>query len=72
MESLEKKPANGGTPAKATVPTMKTQKVTGIGSRRPPISLMSFEWTEWITDPAARNSRALKNACVNRWNRPGV
>ena len=32
------------------------------------MSLMLLEWTAWITDPAPRNSNALKNACVNRWN----
>ena len=36
--------------------------------RRPPISLMLFEWAAWITEPAPRNSSALKNAWVNRWN----
>jgi hypothetical protein len=24
----------------------------------------------WITDPEPRKSRALKNACVKRWNTP--
>ena len=32
------------------------------------MSLMLLEWAAWITDPAPRNSNALKNACVNRWN----
>jgi hypothetical protein len=31
------------------------------------MSLMLFECTAWISDPAARNSRPLKNAWVNRW-----
>ena len=36
--------------------------------RSPPILRMSCSPpTAWITDPAARNSRPLKNACVIRW-----
>ena len=31
------------------------------------MSLMLFEWTAWITEPAPRKSSALKNAWVNRW-----
>src|ERR1035438_1189888 len=42
--------------------------VMGILSFRPPIFRMSCSPpTAWITDPDPRNSRALKNACVNRW-----
>ena len=36
------------------------------------MSLMLFECTAWITEPAPRNSSALKNACVNRWKKPAV
>ena len=51
---------------------MNVQNVVGMNFRRPPISLMLFECTAWITEPAPRNSRALKNAWVNRWNNAGV
>ena len=35
----------------------------------PPILRMSCSWCmAIITDPAPRNSTALKNACVNKWN----
>ena len=50
---------------------MKVQNVIGMYLRRPPMSFfMSKEWCVplWLTDPAPRNSRALKNACVKRWN----
>ena len=66
--SFEKNPENGGTPASAAAPIAKVQKVTFISFRRPPISLMLFVCAAWITDPAPRNSSALKNAWVNRWN----
>src|SRR6476660_7855014 len=37
--------------------------------RRPPMLRMSWSWCmPMITEPAARNSNALKNACVIRWN----
>ncbi len=26
----------------------------------------------WMTDPLPRNKRALKNACVIRWNAPAA
>ena len=71
MASLEKKPLKGHTPAKANVPTMNVQNVTGIFLRSAPIFQMSCSWCiEWITEPAPRNSSALKNACVVRWNMP--
>ena len=35
------------------------------------MSLMLLECTAWITEPAPRNSSALKNACVNRWKNAG-
>ena len=68
ISSFEKNPENGGTPASAAEPIRKVQKVTLMSFRSPPISLMLFECTAWITDPAPRNSNALKNAWVNRWN----
>ena len=48
------------------------QNVIGSFFRSPPISLMLFECTAWITDPAPRNSNALKKAWVNRWKNPAV
>src|SRR6476660_1362776 len=37
--------------------------------RRPPMLRMSWSWCmPMITEPAARNSSALKKACVIRWN----
>ena len=68
ISSFEKNPDSGGTPARASAPIMNVTYVTRMGLRRPPMSFMSFECTAWITEPAPRNSRALKNACVNRWN----
>ena len=68
ISSLEKNPANGGTPASASEPITKVAYVSFMCFRRPPMSLMLLEWAAWITEPAPRNSNALKNACVNRWN----
>ena len=45
ISSLEKKPANGGRPAKATVPIIKVVKVFGITFLNPPISSMLLLWT---------------------------
>ncbi len=59
-------------PASASEPISIVQNVTGIDFRRPPMSLMLFECTAWITEPAQRKSSALKNACVNRWKTPAV
>ena len=59
-------------PARASEPISIVQNVTGIDFRRPPMSLMLFECTAWITEPAPRNSSALKNAWVNRWKNPAV
>ena len=72
ISSLDQNPASGGMPASAAEPMAKVTKVTGMCFRRPPISLMLFVSTAWITEPAPRNSRALKNAWVNRWNSPAV
>ena len=56
-------------PASASDPIRNVQNVIGMYLRRPPISRMSNEWCVplWLTDPAPRNSSALKNACVKRW-----
>ena len=50
---------------------MNVTNVIGMYLRSPPMSFfMSKEWCEpeWLTEPAPRNSSALKNACVKRWN----
>ncbi len=70
--SFDQKPASGNTPARASEPSSIVQNVIGMFFRSPPISLMLFECTAWITEPAPRNSRALKNAWVNRWKNPAV
>ncbi len=47
--------------------------VTGILRNKPPIRFMSCSPRRpWITDPAARNSSALKKAWVMRWNMPAT
>src|SRR5918996_4812749 len=68
ISSFDQNPAKGGMPARAREPITNVQNVRGIGFLSPPISLMLFEWTAWITEPAPRNSSALKKAWVNRWN----
>ncbi len=75
ISSFDQNPANGKIPASASDPMMNVQKVIGMNLRRPPMSFfMSNEWCdpEWLTDPAPRNSSALKNACVKRWNTAAV
>ena len=57
-----------GNPAMAAVPIRNTQWVTGMRSFKPPIFRMSCSpESAWITEPADRNSSALKNACVTKW-----
>ena len=59
------------TPVSASVPIVIIQKVNGISLRRPPIARMSCSWCiAWMTEPAPRNSSALKKAWVNRWKMP--
>ena len=67
MASLEKKPANGGTPMIARYPSPNVTKVTGSSERSPPKRRMSVSSLQaCMTDPAPRNSPALKNPCVIR------
>src|SRR5712692_6298107 len=66
LASFEKKPASGGTPASASVPTTKTTPVCGILRKRPPIRKMSLVPTAWITAPAARKRSALNTPWVKR------
>ena len=68
IDSLEKKPAKPGVPMRASVPMSEVIQVIGMYLRRPPILRMSCSWcSAMITEPAARNSSALKNAWVPRW-----
>ena len=64
---MEKKPENGGMPDSARPPMTMQPNVNGIALRKPPI-LSRFCWPAIaaITEPAAMNSSALKNACVMR------
>ena len=57
----------------ATVAIAIVAAVTGIALRRPPIFRMScWSCMPWITEPAPRNSSALKKAWVIRWNTPAT
>ncbi len=66
MRSFDQKPAlSSGKPASARQPTNINQQVTGMRCRRPDIVRMSsFPARACITEPAVRNSRALKKAWV--------
>ena len=65
ISSLLKKPARGGMPAIASVPTRNVPKVHGIFRRRPPILRMSCSPDiAWMTEPEPRKRSALKKACV--------
>ena len=69
MLSLEKKPLKKGVPIRARLPMSEVIHVIGMYLRRPPMLRMSWSWCmPMITEPAARKSSALKNACVIRWN----
>src|SRR2546425_1285872 len=65
--SATPKPPKGMMPARARERKSIAFEVTGIGFERPPISRMSFVWTAWMTLPAPRKRRALKNAWLKRW-----
>ncbi len=55
-------------PHSASPPITIVMYVIGMYLRRPPKLRMSWSWCiAMITDPAPRNSSALKNACVIRW-----
>ena len=71
MSSFENQPDSGANPASASAPTVKVANVNGIALRKPPMrSMFWMPAMAPITDPAAMNRRALKKACVIRWNRP--
>jgi hypothetical protein len=67
IASLEKNPDMGQIPDRARVPIRNKSAVRRIGLHRRPMRKMSFVPRAWIRAPAARNSKALKNACVTRW-----
>ena len=68
MSSFDQKPEKGGTPAMASQPTMKVMAVIGIRARSIPMRRMSCSsCMPWITEPAPRNSSALKKAWVTMW-----
>ena len=58
----------------ASQPTMDVAQVTGSSLRSPPKQRgMSCSWCmAWITEPAPRNSRALKKAWVTMWKMAGT
>ena len=56
-------------PIKASEPSSEVIQVMGMYLRTPPIQRMSWLWCmPMMTEPAPRNSRALKKAWVMRWN----
>ena len=70
IESFERKPEKT-TPQIASQQTTNTPCVQGSFLRRPPMMVMSPEpLMACITEPAQRNSPALKKACVKRWKMP--
>ncbi|MNL48104.1 hypothetical protein D3C87_1709350 [compost metagenome] len=57
----------------ASVAMPMVAKVMGILARRPPIFQRSCSsCMAWMTEPAPRNSSALKKACVKTWNMPAL
>ena len=73
IKSLLMNPANGKIPAMASAAMSMVQYVMGIFFESAPIFRMSCSpETAWITLPAARKSKPLKNACVIKWKIPAV
>ena len=74
ISSLEKNPASGNTPARASAGDDPRAAVIGIFLASPPMSFfMSKLWCEpeWLTEPAQRNRQHLKKAWVKMWNTAG-
>ena len=68
---MEKKPEVPGKAASARQPISSMTQVNGNALRKPPIRSMFCRFAiAPITDPAAMNSSALKNAWVSRWKKP--
>ena len=63
-------PLSGGMPESDATAIRKTAKVSFSLSLIPPISLMYFEWAEWMRTPAIRKSAALKTAWLISWKSP--
>ena len=56
-------------PISERLPSSMVNHVIGIYLRRPPMLRISWSWCmPMITEPAAKNSKALKKACVITWN----
>src|ERR1039458_8822671 len=73
IASLEKKPANPGTPEMASVAINMVPKVVLIFPCSAPMCCIScWPLMAWITEPAPRNSSALKNAWVKTWKTPAA
>lgn len=70
MASLEKNPDRKGIPAKARLPMVKQDVVTGRIFCRPPIFRISCSsLRQWIIVPEHKNNIALKNAWVQMWKK---
>ncbi|CAB5000375.1 unannotated protein [freshwater metagenome] len=68
MSSLEKNPAKGGMPMIANVQIPKVAKVMTMTARRAPsLRILIVSLLACITEPAPRNSPALKKPWVSRW-----
>src|SRR3981081_2988477 len=71
ISSLLQNPASGGIPAIASVAIPMVKNVHGIYDLSPPIFRISCSPpTAWITDPAARKRRPLKNAGATKRTLP--
>ena len=70
MRNSLTKPFNGGRPQMATAPTRKQSAVHGIVLARPPRWSISRVCVAWMTEPALRNSSALKSAWFQTCSRP--
>src|SRR4030065_193462 len=70
--SLLEKPEEKGNPEVQSGGDRNVTEVIGLFLRRPPISVISWLWIAWITDPEPRNRHALKAAWVVRCARPAV
>ena len=68
ISSLEKNPVNKGNPARDNEPMSMVYMVHFMYFPTPPISRISLVLTAWMTEPAQRKSRALKNEWPMRWN----
>ena len=66
--SLVKKPDSGGMPMMASQPTPNVIQVIFMYFHSPPKRRMStWSFMPCMTEPAPRNSPALKKPCASRW-----